>query len=480
MPALDPSVAAMPSILSLLMPGTAPAAASSGEGTPQDFAALMSGLGPAEAALQNMADVPQTGSDLPPERPQLAGSPLALNDEIDVAEVMVGRGWTPELMPPPPAGPSPALALAIAAAPNEPEAPLPDQLAEALSLPTAPTQVHAEEKPLSQQPIAVAADPVLPRKIALLASVAQPLVVRHGGPVREQQREVDQDVDGEPAEAAASLLPPRLTPDPVQVEAAPPVPPVAATITEAAPPALPTTERAATKAASPVAASNSAPSDASSIPAQPLEPQVAAPSPPPAPAAPAELRIAPDIARQVAQMLTPATEPVDEPATESPAARLPVPASQPAPPAPTLTAPAPPVQLSQPAPVDLGRAEWMQAMIDRIAELPQAEGRREAHIRLLPDALGAVQVKLVEKDERVHVTLISDNAQARQLLTEAAPRLHELAEARGLRLAQPEVGGGSSQDRRPAPEQQSQTPSRPRSASADTDSDSATDGDRIA
>ena len=117
-------------------------------------------------------------------------------------------------------------------------------------------------------------------------------------------------------------------------------------------------------------------------------------------------------------------------------------------------------------------------MIDRIAELPQAEGRREASIRLLPDALGAIEVRVVERDKQMHVTMTADTAQARQMLSDAAPRLHDLAEARGLRFAQTDVGGGQPQDRRPTSEQP--VPQRPRSAAAETGDDISTDGDLIA
>ena len=120
-------------------------------------------------------------------------------------------------------------------------------------------------------------------------------------------------------------------------------------------------------------------------------------------------------------------------------------------------------------------------MVDRIAELPQVDGRREAQIRLIPDALGRVDVSIVERDERVQVTFNADTAQARQLLSEAAPRLQEMAEARGLRFAQMEVGGGQPQDRRGAQDQQQpSTPQRPRSASAEADADRQPDGELIA
>jgi flagellar hook-length control protein FliK len=122
----------------------------------------------------------------------------------------------------------------------------------------------------------------------------------------------------------------------------------------------------------------------------------------------------------------------------------------------------------------------MQAMIERIGDIAQSDARREAQIKLLPSALGALEVKIVQRDEQMHVTLTSDNAQARQLLSDAAPRLQELAEARGLRFAQADIGGGQPQDRRTPAEQQAQTPLRPTSAAPEQDAQDQPTGDLIA
>ncbi|QHL90172.1 hypothetical protein GVO57_04140 [Sphingomonas changnyeongensis] len=110
-------------------------------------------------------------------------------------------------------------------------------------------------------------------------------------------------------------------------------------------------------------------------------------------------------------------------------------------------------------PVDTARNDWMQSMIAQIAETQAEGGARAARIRLLPDALGAVDIRIVERGDGVHVELAADNPQARALLAEAQPRLHELAEARGLRLAQASIdaalsGGqsGQSGQRQPAQE----------------------------
>lgn len=191
---------------------------------------------------------------------------------------------------------------------------------------------------------------------------------------------------------------------------------------------------------------------------------------------------APDLMKRIEQVieLRPTrteSEPVEAaPASVQPSAPLSAPTGVQAP----ATSVSPP-SLAQPAPVDVSRVEWAQAMIDRIAELPQAEGRREAQIRLIPDALGKIDVSIVQRDDQMQVTLNAETAPARQLLAEAAPRLQEMAEARGLRLTDPQVGGGQSQDRRQTPDQQQpQTPQRPRSASATPDDDPQPQRDLVA
>jgi flagellar hook-length control protein FliK len=113
--------------------------------------------------------------------------------------------------------------------------------------------------------------------------------------------------------------------------------------------------------------------------------------------------------------------------------------------------PATPVQVRAPdfaaAPgpvVDTARADWMQSMIERIGEIRHENGTREAQIRLAPDILGVVEIRIERRDERMHVTMSADNPQARAMLGEAAPKLQEMAEARGLRLTQSSVDAGAS------------------------------------
>lgn len=131
--------------------------------------------------------------------------------------------------------------------------------------------------------------------------------------------------------------------------------------------------------------------------------------------------------------------------------------------------------------VDTARADWLQSMIERIGEIRHENGTREAQIRLAPDMLGIVDVRIERRDERMHVTLSAENPQARALLSEAAPRLQEMAEARGLRLGQASVDAGASQQnpqRRPGGEA-APAPAAPPSARRGDDESPRSD-DRIA
>lgn len=147
------------------------------------------------------------------------------------------------------------------------------------------------------------------------------------------------------------------------------------------------------------------------------------------------------------------------------------PAPLPPPLLPGAAAAAAPVRAPEPQ-IDTGRNDWMQAMIAQITDSQAEGGARAARIRLLPDALGAVDIRIVERGDGMHVELAADTPQARALLADAQPRLHELAEARGLRLAQSSIdaalsGGpfGQSGQRQP-PQEPPSAPPPPRRAAA--------------
>lgn len=122
------------------------------------------------------------------------------------------------------------------------------------------------------------------------------------------------------------------------------------------------------------------------------------------------------------------------------------------------------------AAVDLSRHDWMGAMIDRIETLrDEAGGVRETRIRLMPDALGQVDVSVHrDSDGALRISITADTPQARQILADAAPRLADMAEARGLKLGGGQADGASQQQANNTPHQGGQhaqrAPQAPRSA----------------
>lgn len=121
------------------------------------------------------------------------------------------------------------------------------------------------------------------------------------------------------------------------------------------------------------------------------------------------------------------------------------------------------------APLDLSRDDWTGKMIERIAALRDGVEAADTRIRLAPENLGTVDVSIRRDGDRIQVHFTAENPATRQLLADAAPRLAELAEARGLKLGQSSVDGGSSGERgqQQQPNHPS-TPARPASARAVT------------
>lgn len=123
------------------------------------------------------------------------------------------------------------------------------------------------------------------------------------------------------------------------------------------------------------------------------------------------------------------------------------------------------------APLDLSRDDWAGKMVDRIATLRDAAEATDTRIRLAPENLGNVDVSIRRDGDRLHVHFTAENPAARQLLAEAAPRLSELAEARGVKLGQTSVDGGTGGQQQGQPNQpQSHQSARPAAAARTTQS----------
>ncbi|KQU61554.1 hypothetical protein ASG67_16245 [Sphingomonas sp. Leaf339] len=136
-------------------------------------------------------------------------------------------------------------------------------------------------------------------------------------------------------------------------------------------------------------------------------------------------------------------------------------------------------------PLDLADHRWPHAMLDRIELLRDAADAVDTRIRVVPDALGAIEVGVRQEGDTLHVRFTADQAQTRALLQEAQPRLAEAAEQRGLRLGQTSVGAGvdagttGQGQHRPPPTPQSAEPRRAtanttRATTADTAADDDT------
>ena len=104
------------------------------------------------------------------------------------------------------------------------------------------------------------------------------------------------------------------------------------------------------------------------------------------------------------------------------------------------------------APLDMRKDDWSRALLDRIDAVRDIADARDSRIRLIPDALGKIDIALRQHGDTLHVHFTADVAATRSLLADAQPRLAELAEARGLRLGQSAVDGGQGQEPRRQPQ----------------------------
>ena len=104
---------------------------------------------------------------------------------------------------------------------------------------------------------------------------------------------------------------------------------------------------------------------------------------------------------------------------------------------------APSAGADQPA-LDLTQQRWPQAMIDHIERLRDAADANDTRIRLIPDALGTIDVALRRDGDTVHVHFNAEQAATRTLLQDAQPQLAQAAEQRGLKLGQTVVEAGTT------------------------------------
>lgn len=134
--------------------------------------------------------------------------------------------------------------------------------------------------------------------------------------------------------------------------------------------------------------------------------------------------------------------------------------------------------------LDMRRQEWLGKMVETIEAMREAAPVKETRLSLVPDALGKVDISVRQEGDRVHVHFAAETQAARQILTDAQPRLAELAEQRGVRLGQTSVdmgqaGANAQSGQRHNEAQRPQNPTAPASARAAKDQLTQSD-DRVA
>ncbi|MFN3433927.1 MAG: flagellar hook-length control protein FliK [Sphingomonas sp.] len=103
--------------------------------------------------------------------------------------------------------------------------------------------------------------------------------------------------------------------------------------------------------------------------------------------------------------------------------------------APVETRPATPVADAAQPVLDMREQAWPGTMIDHIERLRDAANANDTRIRLVPDALGAIDVAVKTVGGALHVRFAADDASTRAMLDEARPKLAAIAEERGLTIA---------------------------------------------
>ncbi|MFW2850867.1 flagellar hook-length control protein FliK [Sphingomonas sp. TX0543] len=386
--------------------------------------ALAAGGAPARAAFSSLLDpAVSTGDDAVAARQDDAATGKDLPDTGDSANPIA---WlAPDLVTLPPSMPTPAPV-------------------------SAPTSDSRPASSAANTP----ADAITPAAMSVLASdrgnrmMALPSVADRAPIISAPAATTTPPGPPPPAAGAAHvplepviITPPATAPDqaPAQPEASPPrlivLPPVGPAEPE---PAIGKT---------PAAAAPSPPSAGSvASPAVVLTPA-------PAQAEPEVARIAPAAQVFAAAIQRAASE--DRPATDQAQASLAVFPAGTDNSLHAVTASADPRQTA----LDMRQDNWPHQMIQRIDALRDAANANDASIRLIPDALGKIDVSLKREGDGVSVHLDAHQPETRQILAEAQPRLTELAEARGLKLSAT-TGGTSDAGGQPLAQQQQQRASQ--------------------
>ena len=90
-------------------------------------------------------------------------------------------------------------------------------------------------------------------------------------------------------------------------------------------------------------------------------------------------------------------------------------------------------------------AEFPQEVVARVRMI-QGQGQTEARINLHPAELGRLQIAITSEGDATRVAFVVDNAQAKEALEQAMPRLREFLQQAGLQLTEGSVSQQGQQD----------------------------------
>ena len=91
-------------------------------------------------------------------------------------------------------------------------------------------------------------------------------------------------------------------------------------------------------------------------------------------------------------------------------------------------------------------ANFPQEVVTRVRMI-QGQGGTEARLNLHPAELGRLQIAITSEGDATRVAFVVDNAQAKEALEQAMPRLREFLQQAGLQLAEGSVSQQGQQDR---------------------------------
>uniref|UniRef100_UPI00117E444A flagellar hook-length control protein FliK n=1 Tax=Luteimonas TaxID=83614 RepID=UPI00117E444A len=112
---------------------------------------------------------------------------------------------------------------------------------------------------------------------------------------------------------------------------------------------------------------------------------------------------------------------------------------------------APPPLLAAPLPTPDLRGDAFETQFGAQLEWMAGQKISHARIRVTPNDLGPVEVRLQLDGDRIAADFVSAHAETRQMLEQGLPRLRELLGESGFQLAHAGVGNGGGQgDRNPS------------------------------